>query len=237
MLLSALGILPRGGCLEYSRNAWSVVKSWQKQVVLYKLSVVTNPVNCVIANRETTCHLSLWKQDFIVSFSEMCQEFTNKEGKKSSWSIEQLFFTLKIIFSPSPTLKSIFHLVIFEGICLKYVLLFSQISLIYLMHCAMMKVYHVSFSWSALFLLAVFTKTSLGMVYLLGGVIFCFVFIACILVHSSIQNDILLFILHSPNLTANNNHVRVLVFAYCFWKWNWKSKKKRLEFPLNLAVS
>ena len=147
-----------GLLLNHGKTKWSYINS-----------LVTNPVNCVITSRETTCQLSLWKQEFIVSLSEIPQEFTNKEGKKSSWSTEQLFFLLKIILSPSPTPKSIFHLITLEGICLKYVLLFYQISLIYLMHCAMIKVYHLSSSSSALFLLTVFTKTRLGVVYLLGG--------------------------------------------------------------------
>jgi len=37
------------------------------------------------------------------------------------------------------------------------------------MHCAMIEVYHLSFSWSALLLLTVFTKTRLGVGCLLGG--------------------------------------------------------------------
>lgn len=55
--------------------------------------------------------------------------------------------------------------------------------------------------------------------------------------HISISNDISLFILHFPNLTARKNHARSLLFSYWIWKSNWKNKKPRLEFPLNLAVS
>lgn len=127
----------------------------------------------------------------------------------------------------------------FEGICFKYVLLFSQILLIYLMHCAMIKVCHLYFSWSALFLLTVFTKKKdlWWFICLEEGVTFCSVFAACILVHSSISNDISLFILHFPNLIAMKSYARVLVFSYWICKSNWKNKKQRLEFPLNLAVS
>lgn len=54
----------------HGKNKWNYINS-----------LVTNPMNCVITSRETTCYLSLWKQEFIViSFWNMSRVY--KQGRK-----------------------------------------------------------------------------------------------------------------------------------------------------------
>lgn len=194
-------------------------------------------MNCVITSRETTCYLSLWKQEFIViSFWNMSRVY--KQGRK------KIKLKHRTAFLPSEDdpysfsyPKSIFH-----SITLKVFVLS--------MSCYFLKFYWfisciVQWLKSSLFFLVCIVLTHCihqkkdlwWFICLEEGVTFCSVFAACILVHSSISNDISLFILHFPNLIAMKSYARVLVFSYWICKSNWKNKKQRLEFPLNLAVS
>lgn len=177
-------------------------------------------------------HLSLWEQEFLISLSEICRVY--KQGrKKTSWSINSFFpFEDVPLFSHPEVYFSFNNLWQYLFLSIFFVIYTNFTA--YFTHYAVIKVCHISFPW----LFDVFTKIRPVTGYLIrgGGVIFCFVYTECILLHSSISNAISLFILRFPNLTATNRCVRGLVYGYCFWKWNWKSEKAWFYFRFSCLI-
>lgn len=90
----------------HGKNKWNYINS-----------LLTNPVNCVITSRETTCYSSSWKQEFIVlSLWNMSRVY--KQGRK------KIKLKHQISFLPSEDdpcsfcyPMSIFHSISSEDIC------------------------------------------------------------------------------------------------------------------------